>query len=131
MAEILDGRKVIGLYEEITLYGKKKKKKVIARIDTGATNNAIDTDLKEELGLGPIIKTKLVRSTHGSTVRPVLDIELSIAGEKLTAPFTAADRGHMKYQVLIGQNILKQSNFLIDPTKQGEKDVKTKQTKLK
>lgn len=130
MAEIIEGRKVIGLYQDVTIYGKKKKKTVRARIDTGATNNAIDTALKEELGLGPILKTKLVRSTHGSTVRPVIDIEISLAGEKFKAPFTAADRGHMKYKVLIGQSILKNSNFLIDPTKR-EKKEKAKQTKLK
>ena len=108
-------RKILGLTEPIKVFGTKSKK-VIARIDTGATKSSIDAKLAAELNLGPIIRTKLVKSSHGTSIRPIIKAKISILGEELVEEFTIADRTHMKYQVLIGQNILKH-NFLIDPQK--------------
>lgn len=112
------GDKVVGLTEEIIIYGSDDKpKKVIARIDSGATKSSIDVKLAAELKLGPIIKTKLVNSTHGNTLRPVVKASLKIAGKRLKSELTVADRTHMKYRVLVGQNILRLGKLIIDANK--------------
>jgi len=108
---------IVGLTEKVTIIGPKGKgKRVVARIDTGATKSSVDAKLAAELALGPIIKTKLIKSASGNKMRPVLKAEIKIAKKKLKEEFTVADRSHLRYKVLVGQNILKKG-FLIDPTK--------------
>ncbi len=111
----LVGKVVIGLTERISVQNSNGKKAVFAKIDTGATNSSLDTDLAKNLKLGPIIKSKYVKSAHGSMVRPVVEATITLAGKTITAEFTLADRKHLKYAVLVGQNILKHG-FLIDPS---------------
>ena len=108
---------VLGLSESILVYGKNNNKKLRARIDTGATKSSIDTKIAAELGLGPILKTKIVKSASGTSLRPMVNVSVEIGGKQLTGYFTIADRKKMKYAALIGQNILKKGNFLIDPRK--------------
>jgi len=106
---------IVGLTEKIKIENSVNyDSEIVARIDTGATNSSIDINLAGKLNLGPIIKTKMVKSTHGNRLRPVIIMNVEIAGENISGEFTLADRGHMKYPVLIGQNILK-NGFLIDP----------------
>jgi len=109
-------KKIIGLVEPITLIGETTKKKVIAKIDTGADKSSIDMKLAAELKLGPVVKTSLIKSASGSLVRPIIRTEVVFANDKMKVYFTVADRTHMKYRVLIGKNILKKG-FLIDPSK--------------
>ena len=109
-------KEVIGLTEKIKLIGQKKAKTLIARIDTGATLGSIDKKLAKELNLGPVIRTKLVKSSHGQSQRPVVKARVKIASRRIRARFTLADRTNLKYKVLIGQNILKK-RFMIDPDK--------------
>lgn len=111
-------RAIIGLIEDAVLIGNNNKSKhVKARIDTGAEKSSIDARLAAELHLGPIIKRKVIASAHGRTVRPVMEARIIIDGKTLKSEFTIADRSHMKYKVLIGQNILKEEGFLVDPLK--------------
>ena len=114
--KILDNKVVIGLDEKVKIQYSSGKKNVVAKIDTGATKSSIDTNLAAELKLGPVIKSKLVKSAHGSKLRPIIEATIELAGKKIKSEFTLADRAHMKYRILIGQNILK-DGFLIDPTK--------------
>ena len=114
--KVLDGKTVIGLVEKVEIRNSEGKKAVVAKIDTGATKSSIDTNLATELKLGPVIKSKLVKSAHGSKLRPIIEATIELAGMKIKSEFTLADREHMKYRILIGQNILK-DGFLIDPTK--------------
>lgn len=76
----------------------------------------MDINLASELNLGPIIKSKMIKSAHGNRLRPIIEAELKIAGKKIKSEFTLADRTHMKYGMLIGVNILKH-DFLVDPSK--------------
>ncbi|MFC1755475.1 RimK/LysX family protein [Thermoproteota archaeon] len=111
---------VIGLTEPAVVIGPKgDKKEVVARIDTGATKSSIDVKLAADLSLGPIIKAKLIRSASGAGLRAVVNAKIILADKELKTEFTLADRSHMKYAVLIGQNILKEG-FLIDPAKEAE-----------
>ncbi|MBW3015497.1 RimK/LysX family protein [Candidatus Woesearchaeota archaeon] len=107
---------IIGCTEKVIVYGPKGKKKVTARIDTGAAKNSIDTNLAAELNLGPVIKTTEIKSALGITTRPIIEATIEIAGKKIKSEFTLANRGHMNYSVLIGRNLLKHG-FLIDPNK--------------
>ena len=107
---------LIGVTEKIIIIGKEKEKKLIARIDTGATRSSVDEKLASELKLGPTTGTKLVKSAHGSRIRPVVNCEVILAERKLKGEFTLADRSHMMYQILIGRDILTKG-FLIDPNK--------------
>ena len=114
---VLDGKIVIGLTEKVSIHCNGSIKNVVSKIDTGATKSSIDTNLADELKLGPVIKSKLVKSAHGSKLRPIIEATIKLAGRKIKSEFTLADRAHMKYSILIGQNILK-DGFLIDPNKQ-------------
>lgn len=106
---------IVGLTEQITLIGQKKKN-VIAKIDTGADKSSIDLKLAAELKLGPVVKVSLIKSASGSRKRPIITANVVFAGRKMKVYFSIADRAHMKYRVLIGRNILKKG-FLIDPSK--------------
>ncbi|MBW2977324.1 RimK/LysX family protein [Candidatus Woesearchaeota archaeon] len=114
---MVKGKIVVGLTENVTIIGPKgKRKRITSRIDTGATKSSVDAKLAAELSLGPIIKTKLIKSASGNKMRPVLKAEIKIAKKDLKEEFTVADRSHLRYKVLVGQNILKKG-FLIDPSK--------------
>ena len=80
-----------------------------------ASKSSIDVNLASQLRLGPIIKSKLVKSASGNKLRPVIESVVELAGKKMKEEFTLADRWHMKYRVLIGQNVLKHG-YLIDPS---------------
>tara|TARA_Y100000310_G_scaffold343970_1_gene454282 strand:+ start:4600 stop:4959 length:360 start_codon:yes stop_codon:yes gene_type:complete len=113
--DIINEKIIIGLAEEIKIYKNNKRLKSIdSKIDTGATKSSIDSNLASELNLGPIIKTKIVKSAHGNMIRPVIELEIEIAKKLIKSEFTLADRRHLKFKALIGQNILKQG-FLINP----------------
>jgi hypothetical protein len=113
----------LGLTEKITVLGNNNQEEiVIARIDTGATSSSIDLNLASKLQLGPITKTKVVKSASGIKKRPFIKVRIKLNEQIIEEEFTLADRSHMTYPVLIGQNILKMGNFLIDPKKEeGEK----------
>lgn len=110
---------ILGLTEEIVVRGPNSEKTVRARVDSGAMKSSIDLQLASELQLGPIVESKLIKSANGAKLRPVIRAELDVCGRTVDEKFTMADRRHMKYKVLIGQNILKQG-FLIDPCKYDE-----------
>ena len=105
---------IVGLIEKIIIRNGEEHTNIEARIDTGATKSSIDINLAGKLKLGPIVKTMMVKSAHGKRVRPVIHVEVELAGKRIQTEFTLADRGHMRYPVLIGQDILKEG-FIIDP----------------
>ena len=110
-------RPVLGLTEKVIIIGPEKRKTVVARIDTGATKSSIDVALAAELKLGPVISKKLVKSASGTIMRPIIKSKLIISRKTMNEEFTLAERSHLKYPVLIGQNILKKEKFIIDPSK--------------
>ena len=108
-------KKIIGITERVKIIGKRTSKTVVARIDTGATRSSIDAKLAARLLLGPVIKTTLVKSAHGNRIRPIIRIPIRIAGKEMKEEFTIADREHMRYKALIGRNVLRKADILIDP----------------
>ncbi len=112
----LTGPTVIGVTEKIILYGPKGKKEVIAKIDTGATKSSIDEKLANQIGFTDIVGRALVKTAHGNKRRPVVKEILKIKGRVMHVKFTLADRKDLKYNVLIGMNVLKRG-FLINPAR--------------
>jgi len=109
--------KIIGLVETVIIKTKSGDKELKAKIDTGATKSSIDMKLASSMQLGPVIKSKMIKSAHGNKLRPVIEVELILANNNTKSEFTLADRRHMKFQILIGQNTLKKGGYLIDPNK--------------
>ncbi len=112
---------ILGLIEQVTVHGSKEREAVVlARVDTGATSSSIDYTLAGELQLGPVISSKIVKSASGIKKRPNLKVTITLKGTDIEEEFTLADRSHMTYKILLGQNVLKKGNFLIDPLKKVE-----------
>tara|TARA_Y100000034_G_C6635281_1_gene277513 strand:- start:110 stop:466 length:357 start_codon:yes stop_codon:yes gene_type:complete len=117
----MENRPILGLTEKVTIIGNNgKEEKLIARIDTGATSSSVDTRIAEMLELGPVIREKTVKSASGITKRPIVVVKVKVDGTTLEEEFTLADRTHMTYPALLGQNILKKGQFLIDPLRRVE-----------
>jgi len=114
-----EGIRTISARQPITLKGlrpDKKRKKVTAKIDTGAWRTSISRSLAEELGLldaGNILWKKRVRSSLGVEERPVIALTFWLAGRKITTPASVAKRMALKYPVIVGRKNLK--GFLIEP----------------
>lgn len=110
--------KTVSALEDVVIKGMKKgqKKKVIAKIDTGAWRTSIDERLATELGLlhpDNILWSKIVKSTLGRQKRPVVSLTFWLQGTKITTPASVAKRMALRYPVIIGRKNLK--GFLVDP----------------
>ncbi len=102
--------------EEITIKGLEKKKKVLAKLDTGAWRTSISESLARELGLlgkDNILWTKRVRSSLGTEERPVISLTFWLGGKKFITPASVAKRSALKVPVIIGRKNLK--GILVDP----------------
>jgi hypothetical protein len=119
------GKLIVGLTEYVVIKGSQKNKEVIARMDSGATKSSIDISMASELNLGPVVDSRLIKSAHGSKLRPVVEVEILIKNRHIKARFTVADRNHMHYPVLIGQNVLR-NGFLIDPSRRVDTPARVK-----
>lgn len=107
-------RKIISLIEDVQLEDGQVYK---AKIDTGADSSSIDEKLVKRLGDRELLPPKTVRSALGRSQRPMIMLEIELGGERIKKGFTISDRSSLKYKVLIGKDILKKGEFLIDPLK--------------
>ena len=58
-----DDKVVIGLTEKVTVISSSgKQQMVLARMDTGAKSSSIDIGLAAKLELGPVMKSKRIKS---------------------------------------------------------------------
>ncbi|HUD10366.1 MAG TPA: RimK/LysX family protein [Candidatus Saccharimonadales bacterium] len=136
----MTNKTIIGCVEKVK-FSELELPSVPARIDTGATTSAVwATDIKEVKGTlyftlfgkgseyynGVVIKSKSyeqrsVTSSNGiSEDRYVVKFLIQIAGRKIHASFTLANRSGQTYPVLVGRNILR-GKFLVD-VKHGQPD---------
>ena len=65
----------------------------------------------------PLVDQQAVSSADGGTeYRPVIELDVEINGKTVRkAMFNLNDRSKMEYPVLIGQNVLEKTGFLINP----------------
>ena len=126
----LDNKTILGMAEFVIVKEKDRRKQITlpARIDTGATRSAIHTGIVKEYKLGPALTARKVRNAHGTSIRPVIVLEIVLKNKTLKEEFTVADRSTMKFPVLIGRNVLKH-DFLIDVNKDSTKDPDAKHQK--
>ena len=111
--------KIVGIIELVTVKGKKGMKTVKAKLDTGTDRTCVDYDLAAEVGLGPLVDTIKVRSTSGNKPEThiLAEAEIIIHQQHFSLPVSLEDRSKMKYEVLIGRDLLERSIFLIAPRK--------------
>ena len=110
-------RMIIGAVEEITVRGRRKEVKVLAKIDTGASRTTIDMELAARAGLGPVLDTVRIRTAvceHPET-RALVDADIVIRGRKFDVPVAITDRQDMRFHAIVGMDILLRSRFLVDP----------------
>ncbi len=109
--------------------------RLLARIDTGATVTSLDARelkvdgevaefrLPEEYGGAlmrlPIVAWRHVRSSKGRERRPVVEIDLCIASQKLRVKANLNDRSMVKYPIILGRNVLK-DHFIVDVKKRSK-----------
>lgn len=131
-----DNRIIIGRIENVGLDDAHMVAK--ARIDTGAGLTSLNAeniqisklsngkesvtfDLIDENGKKVTMKRTIIEYVNiktkksGYDKRPVIRMDFCIAGKKIEARTNLANRAHFLYPALIGRNILKTGNFLIDP----------------
>lgn len=114
-----EGVKILKTIEKVKIYTKDKKaRKIDARIDTGALRSSIDRKLADELGLlnenNILWKNRYAyRSAHGRQTRPVIALNLRLAGRKIKTSASVADRSKLTTPLLIGRNDLE--GFLVSP----------------
>lgn len=98
----------------------------LAKLDTGAETcslHATGIDIKGRrvsftvAGERHSVRLKEIRSVKssngGETWRPVVDLEVRFNGRRDVVEFTLANRGSMKFPVLLGRNYL-QDGYLVD-----------------
>jgi len=88
---------------------------VVQFFNRNASPNAIQARLVDQ---------QAVSSADGGTeYRPVIELDIEINGKRVTkALFNLNDRSEMEYPVLIGQNVLEKTNFLVNPKQDGIKE---------
>jgi hypothetical protein len=132
-------RVIIGRVENVALDDLDMKLK--ARVDTGAGVSSMNAEIlkiikpeqpggKERVRFqltGADGSTKTVERTivdwanikskgaKGYVKRPVVMMDFCLGGKRIEGRVNLADRGTFLYPVLIGRNILKAGDFLIDP----------------
>lgn len=118
---------IIGAVEPI--YFLPMKGAFLARIDTGAQGSSVDVENLQEFEREGkkwvsfdlinqrtgekhhyekrFYKQVTIKRAEDSEERPVVLMTVKIGKEKLTVPFSLADRSKFEYQALVGRNILK------------------------
>lgn len=112
------------------------------KVDTGATTSSLhasDIQVNKERNTVTFLCSELsdnlitldldgAQEVHsadaGGQTRPVVTLDVEIDGTPVKgASFNLNDRSQMDIPVLIGQNVLKAGNFMIDPKKDGVAEV--------
>ena len=105
-------RPVIGLTAWVTLPDGSLH---LGKVDTAADSSSIDETLLcccVGAASGP---DKAVRCILGRRIRTTRRIQIRIEQQRLVSLFTVADRKTMRFRILIGRDILRLGNFVIDP----------------
>ncbi len=103
------------------------------KVDTGAEISSLHVDSKPQVVgdivkfenhnassnviSAPLVANQAVKSADGGVeYRPVIELDIEINGKQVSkAQFNLNNRSKMEHEVLIGQNILEKTGFLVDP----------------
>ncbi len=97
---------MIGIFEEVEIIGKKRKK-IMAKVDTGAWRTSIDEEIAEELGLEKTQEKKVVKSSLGRSHRQIVVLRFVLKGREIKTKAFLANRKGLKYPMIIGRRDLK------------------------
>lgn len=109
-------KQIVGLTEKITVIGRRNRKEVVAKFDTGADTCSIDNTIANKIGVRTFKKVTVKSSGKTRTGVPVGKIIFIIRGRELKGNVKIEDRSKLKYRILIGGNILR-NNFIVDASK--------------
>ncbi|MCB1711364.1 MAG: ATP-dependent zinc protease [Candidatus Riesia sp.] len=129
-------KKVIGSQIELILLGFNNNQGIMAKVDTGASfcslhatdistapSNFDDGEMvtftynNQSYRMPVVNKQSVQNSDGGITYRPVVKFNVSMANKTYEdVLFNLNDRTDMTHEILLGQNLLKQSRVLVDPT---------------
>jgi hypothetical protein len=112
-------KKVVRLVQRVTVAGPGGEESVRAKIDTGADRTTVDKGLAARLKPIPTgTKVTIKASAAGSRVeRTLVDANVTLAGKTFKLRVGVADKSQMRYSVIVGRDILRSGDFLIDPSR--------------
>ena len=112
-------KNIIRLVQRVMVAGPGGQESVRAKVDTGADRTTVDEGLASRLGLVPTgSKVTIKASAAGRRVeRPLVNADVTLAGKTFNLRVGVADRSQMRYSVIIGRDILRTGDFLIDPSR--------------
>lgn len=131
---------LIGDIATIKITSFTSPRELKAKVDTGATISSLHADSFKINGnsvtfvcspLGPNSVTVPLKTQHavkspdgGTHYRPVIELNVKVNGKLMNnVLFNLNDRGNMDQPVLLGQNILQQGKFFVDPTRNESVDI--------
>lgn len=107
------GTPTVGYIEEVRLDGRGGPAQATAKVDTGAARTSVGINIAADVEAGPILSSTDVRSAgSGSRTRPLVEIDLAVAGRWHTVTASVEDRSNMNYPLLLGRDVL--SNYRIE-----------------
>lgn len=140
-AALAANHKVVGWIEDIQLYPESIS--IPAKLDTGAKMSSIDAThihhftrndadwvrfdvriqgktITLEKPIAGRVKVKLRRLSQKLlgkmyTKRPVVEMDICLAGERHTTQVNLVDRKHFDYPFLVGRNTIREFHTVIDP----------------
>jgi hypothetical protein len=112
-------KKVVRLVARVLIAGPGGEESVRAKVDTGADRTTVSNELARRLKLSPTGSKVTVKVSAGSqkVERPLVDAAITLKGRTFKLKVGVADRSLMKYGVIIGRDILRSGDFLIDPSR--------------
>lgn len=119
MSQVPQGKKVIRLVARVVIGGPGGEESVRAKVDTGADRTTVSRELAKRLKLTPTGSMVTVKVSAGSQTveRPLVEATITLKGKPFRLKVGVADRSLMRYGVIIGRDILRSGDFLIDPSR--------------
>jgi hypothetical protein len=113
------GKKIVRLVVRVLISGPGGEESVRAKVDTGADRTTVSRELARRLKLVPTGSKVTVRVSASSqkVERPLVDASITLKGKPYRLKVGVADRTLMRYGVIIGRDILRSGDFLIDPSR--------------
>jgi len=93
-----------GFKKATLLLQKLKKVKIMNKNDGKKIIENIEKNIKNEFKY--VSYLDVIKSSHGYSIRPIINVKLELAGNKFETEANLYDRSHMTFSVLVGRNSL-------------------------